>query len=121
MIGMNTVAKNKKLNQAFEQYGTSCPFELAQHLQVKVNYHDFPEHIYGLYSPMLSTAHVLINEKLSLEKQEKVCDHFVAHHILFETCAAAFCIDHTTFLELEKKKGSSPNTTMHKKIISITK
>jgi hypothetical protein len=109
------MAKNKNENLA---YDTSCPFELAKYLQVKVNYHDFPKHIYGLYSPMLSTAHILINEDLSLEKQEKVCDHLIAHHILFDNCAAAYCIDHTTYLELEQKKGSSSNTMLQKKVIS---
>lgn len=85
------------------------PFEAARLLQVEVNYYKFPNYIYGLYTPDDHVAaQILINESISLEKQEKVCEYFVAHHIEHDNLAAAYCIDDNTYAELEKRKRILP-------------
>lgn len=79
-------------------------FELAKHLGIAITYFHFPESIYGYYTPMLSTQRMIINAHLSIEKQEKACDHLIAHHMLHK--GTEFCLDYETFLQLENKSNS---------------
>lgn len=105
---------NDKIKQVFDSYDTSCPFELARHFDIQIKYFDFTSNILGYYTPMLSSVHIIINENLLPEEQEKICDHLIAHHILHE--GKEFCLDLETFKNLEKKTRFSPYLLLHKKI-----
>lgn len=106
-----------KINQAYQLYNTTCPFELSRNLDIHIHYVDFWKNIYGYYSPMLSTAHILINDNLSLEIQEKICSHLITHHILNGAYRMALCLDQDAFLNLEKKKALSLIPSFKSKII----
>lgn len=93
------------------------PFELARKLQITINYYDFPKTIYGLYSPEDSSAQVLINENISLEKQEKVCEQINAHHTSYNCQAPALCIDEDTYVKLEKGEGFLSRLVRRKNVI----
>lgn len=80
------------------------PFEAARQLRIEVHYYDFPKSIYGLYTPDVVATQILINESISIEKQEKVCEYLIAHHINLDDRTAAYCIDEGTYAELEKRK-----------------
>lgn len=83
----------------------ASPFELARKLHITINYYDFPNNIYGLYTPEDNSVNVLINENISLENQEKVCTHMIAHHLSYSSQAPALCIDSDMFSNLERRDG----------------
>ncbi len=90
-----------KIKHVFDSYDTSDPFELARYLNIRITYFDFESTVYGYYTPLLSTNHIIISESLSPEDQEKVCDHLVAHHIL--NTGTEFCLDKSCYAGLERE------------------
>lgn len=107
----------EKISQFYQQFNTNCPFQLARHLEIHIHYVDFWKHIYGYYSPMLSTAHILINDNVSLEKQEQICEFLIAHHILKGANKTAFCLDQDTYLKSQNNKAESLNTMLRRNVI----
>lgn len=105
--------KQKEENHNSNQ-DTACPFDLAKYLDIKVTYFEFPDNIYGYYTPMLSTQHIVINTRICPEFQEKVCDHLIAHHILHSNVQV--CIDEEIFEQLENKNNFSQYMFLLKKL-----
>ncbi len=95
-----------KITNTYKQYNTTCPFELSRHLDLQIHYVDYWNNIYGYYTPS-THSYILINENLSLEKQEKTCEHLLNYHILHAELHLEFCLDHESFNELEKNKSFS--------------
>lgn len=95
-----------KINNTYTQYNTTCPFDLSRQLGLQIHYVDYWNNIYGYYTPS-SHSYLLINENLSLEKQEKACEHLLNHHILHADLHLEFCLDHESFIELEKNNNLS--------------
>lgn len=109
--------KMQKLEETFEYFQTSNPFKLAQLLDLDIAYIDFPEEFYGYYTIMLNVHQILINQNLSPEVQEKVCEHMLVHHLLHK--GIEFCLDADLFVKLEKEKRNEKYLHLHRKFKSL--
>lgn len=109
--------KNKTLQDTFESYQTSNPFRLARMLDLEIAYTDFPEDCYGYYTHMLNAHQVLINQNLSPEEQESVCEHMIVHHLLHK--GIEFFLDAEAFKTLEKEKRNEKYVHLHRKLTSL--
>lgn len=109
--------KKQKLQETFESYQTSNPFTLAKLLDLEIAYTDFPEDFYGYYTYMLNAYQILINQNLSPEEQENVCEHMIVHHLLHK--GIEFCLDEELFKSLEKEKKNDKYLQLHRKFKSL--
>lgn len=95
------------------------PFELARSLKVIIEYHGM-DNMYGYYTPLTAESGyegaIFINSGLSLEDQEKVCDHLIYHCCYYKR--VPFGISEHVFRELEKTSQFSAYAITHKKLIN---
>ncbi len=72
----------KRVQKLFDEIGESCPFLLAKHLGVKINYVNDMGDIDGIYiTTVPDTQRVFLNGDINHENQEEACFRLMLHHL----------------------------------------
>lgn len=91
----------ERTQQLREKYNTSCPYELAEHLNIYVLHHDLHHEINGYYKYDRRNQYIVINDNLSLDMQRVVCAHELGHAVLHKHLNTPF-MRQNTLLSVDK-------------------
>ena len=98
----------KKTRSLKKKYGTNNPFDIAQHLGIKVIFEPLGS-ISGYYNKQLRMKQIHINHDLSEHDQLFTCAHELGHGLLISKMeieankfAAELLIDDEVFLEFQE-------------------
>lgn len=80
----NIVAKITK------KHNTNNPFEIAEHIGIRIVYEDYPAELNGVYQYYKKTQHIYINRNLSYLQQKAVCAHELGHALLHRNYNCTF-------------------------------
>lgn len=86
------------VNKLVKRYNTSCPFELCQHLGIKVNISPLPKSILGLYTNVLSIYFIYLNDELDKKMMDIICAHELGHYVLHRNVNSIFLSKNTLLL-----------------------
>ncbi|HDR6285645.1 TPA: ImmA/IrrE family metallo-endopeptidase [Bacillus cereus] len=84
------VVINNTVKQLRKQHNTKDPFELAQHLNINIFFHNLHEEINGFYKCENRNKFIAINSNLSSAMQRTVCAHELGHAILHPNANTPF-------------------------------
>lgn len=77
-------------------HGTSCPFKLAEKLDVQVEF-EYLGKILGYYTKAFRVPVIKINESVPKKQQTFICGHELGHHILHPNENTSFLKRHTFY------------------------
>ncbi|WP_436663595.1 ImmA/IrrE family metallo-endopeptidase [Alicyclobacillus acidoterrestris] len=87
----------RRVKNLVKKYGTSCPFQIAAHLNINVRIKELPESVRGLYCRVLRRRFIVINNALPEQWQRFVCAHELGHDRLHRGLGYYFIEEHTLF------------------------
>lgn len=91
----------KKVRKLVKRYKTTCPFELAERLNIEVSFEVLPDGVRGLYHYKFRRRFIVLNKKYSLEQQRFTCAHELGHD-QYDRRLGLYFIEHNTFFNPNK-------------------
>jgi hypothetical protein len=64
----------------YKEIGEHCPFKLARHLGIVLDYFDFGDEICGIYKSNDEIKHIFLNSAVDIIMQELACILLIKHH-----------------------------------------
>ncbi|KOY81539.1 ImmA/IrrE family metallo-endopeptidase [Lysinibacillus macroides] len=86
------------IEKQIKKYNTSCPFKLANYLNIQVIEYDLHEEIRGYYKYDRRNKYIVINSNLTDEWKRIVCAHELGHALLHPRLNTPFMRKNTLFL-----------------------
>lgn len=80
-----------------KKYNTNNPFEIADKLNIKINFMNYPEEVNGLYIYVHRNSLIFINDNLPYMMQKVVCAHELGHAVLHHQKNSTFMKSYTLF------------------------
>lgn len=87
----------RRAKNLVRKYGTNCPFTIAKHLNINVQFVDLTDEVRGVYCRTLRRKFIGINSNLPYEWQRFVCAHELGHDLLHRGLGYYFIEQHTLF------------------------
>lgn len=86
----------RKIDSLINRFGTSCPFKLAKHLGIYVQYENLGNAL-GYYSKHFRIPIIHINETAGEKQQIFICAHELGHAVFHPDANTPFLKKHTLF------------------------
>lgn len=80
-----------------KKYSSNDPFVLADYLNIRVIYEDYPLELNGVYQFYNKVHSIYINKNLSYEMQRITCGHELGHSRLHKNYNCTFLKTHTFY------------------------
>ena len=87
----------RRVANLIKKHGTSDPYELADHLQIRVLFRHMDKSIQGFFIRALRRKFIIINASMPRHVQRQACAHELGHARLHKGWGYYFIVNHTFF------------------------